>query len=82
MVLVKKLKIFHLFLFWEKIDQENKFEDILERKQALLDYKSKELIKQIEKLFFFSKRSVYGFGPKIENFPCFSFWQNRQGKCV
>ena len=81
MVLVKKFKIFDLFLFGGKIDQENKFEDILERKKAFLDYKSKKLIKQIEN-FFFSKRPVYGFGQKTENFPCISFWQNRPGKCV
>ena len=62
MVLVNKFKLFHLFLFGGKLDQENIFEDILERKQAFLDYKSKEFIKQIEKSknrFLFQKGSLW-----------------------
>ena len=38
MVLVKKVEIFHLFLFG-KICQENVFDDILERKNASLERK-------------------------------------------
>ena len=37
MVLVKKLKIFYLFLVG-KIGQENVIDDILERRKAFLDY--------------------------------------------
>ena len=48
MVLVKNLKIFHLFIFG-KIREENVFDDILERKQAFLDYK-KEEVKKVKKL--------------------------------
>ena len=44
MVLVKNLKIFHLFIFG-KIREENVFDDILERKQAFLDYKKEEVKK-------------------------------------
>ena len=40
-VLVKKMKIFHLFRF-SKIGQENEFDDIQERKKASLHYKNKE----------------------------------------
>ena len=40
MVLVKNLKIFHLFIFG-KIREESVFDDILERKRAFLDYKKK-----------------------------------------
>ena len=40
MVLVKNLKIFHLFIFG-KIREESVFDDILERKKAFLDYKKK-----------------------------------------
>ena len=40
MVLVKKCHFFHLFL--ANIGQENVFYDILELKNAFLDYKKKE----------------------------------------
>ena len=46
MVLVKSLKIFHLFIFG-KIREESVFDDILERKKAFLDYK-KEKIKKVK----------------------------------
>ena len=42
MVLIKNLKNFHLFIFG-KIREENVFDDILERKQAFLDYKKEEV---------------------------------------
>ena len=44
MVLVKSLKIFHLFIFG-KIREKNVFDDILGRKQAFLDYKKEEVKK-------------------------------------
>ena len=40
MVLVKSLKIFHLFIFG-KIREDSVFDNILERKKAFLDYKKK-----------------------------------------
>ena len=46
MVLVKNLKIFHLFIFG-KIREENVFDDILERKKTLLDYK-KQKVKKVK----------------------------------
>ena len=46
MVLVKTLKIFHLFLL-RKIGQENEFDDILERKKLFS--------KRVEKLLFFQR---------------------------
>ena len=46
MVLVKNLKIFHVFIFG-KIREENVFDDILERKKAFLDYK-KEKVKTVK----------------------------------
>ena len=42
MVLVKNLKIFHLFIFG-KIREESVFDDILERKKAFLDYKKEKV---------------------------------------
>ena len=72
MVLVKNLKFFHLFIFG-KIREENVFDDILERKQAFLDYK-KEKVKKVKNWDF--SKGVHGFGQKFENFPSFYFWQN------
>ena len=42
MVLVKNLKIFHLFIFGQ-ISEHNRFDDILERKKAFLDYKKQKV---------------------------------------
>ena len=39
MVLVKRGKIFHLFIL-RKIEHENVIDDILDRKKAFLDYKN------------------------------------------
>ena len=77
MVLVKKWKIFHLFLF-TKIGQENVFDYTQERKKVFLSYKNKELNKSKN---IFSKGLVHGFGQKVENFLSISCWQNRPGKC-
>ena len=79
MVLVKNLKIFHLFIFG-KMREENVFDDILERKKAFLDYK-KEKVKTL-KNWDFSKGVTHGFDQKFEKFPSFYFWQNQRGKCV
>ena len=79
MVLVKNLKIFHLFIFG-KIREESVFDDILERKKAFLDYENQR-VKKV-KNWDFSKGLVHGFGQKFENFPSFYFWQNQLAKCV
>ena len=50
------------------------FDDILERKQAFLDYK-KQKVKTVKN--WDSSKGVHGFGQKFENFPSFSFWQNQ-----
>ena len=51
MVLLKNLKNFHLFIFG-KIREENVFNNILERKKAVLDYK-KEKVKKVKNWDFF-----------------------------
>ena len=44
MILVKKLKFFHV-LCLSKIDQEKLFADVLDKKEAFKDYKNKCLRK-------------------------------------
>ena len=53
MILVKKLKFFHL-LYLSKIDQEKVFADVLDKKEAFKDYKNNCLQKNA-KLEFFQK---------------------------
>ena len=72
MVLVKNLKIFHLFIIG-KISYHNVFDDILERKQAFLDYK-KQKVKTVKN--WDSSKGVHGFNQKFENFPYFYLWRN------
>ena len=62
MVLVKNLKIFHLFIFG-KIREENVFDDIVEKKKAFLDYK-KQKVKKV-KNWDFSKGVSPWFWSKI-----------------
>ena len=62
MVLVKNLKIFHVFIIG-KISQQNVFDDILGRKKAFLDYK-KQKVKKV-KNWDFSKGVSPWFWSKI-----------------
>ena len=52
MVLVQKWPFFQLVFFLANIGQENVFDDILERKNAFLGYKKKQ-VQKVEKLTFF-----------------------------
>ena len=52
MVLVKRGKIFHLFIL-RKIEHENVIDDILDRKKAFPDYKN------IKNLLFFFASEIY-----------------------
>ena len=63
MILVKKLKFFHL-LCLSKIDREKVFADVLDKKEAFKDYKSNFL--QKDKIRILPKRLVHRFGQKFE----------------
>ena len=80
MVLVQKWPFFLTFFFLGKIDQENVFYDILERKNAFLDYNLKKFKKS--KNWHFCKGLTHGFGPKMAIFPTIFFRQYRPGKCL
>ena len=54
---------------------ENASNDILQRKNAFLDYKKKNLIKSRNEHFL--KGLVHGFGENFENFLSFYSRQNR-----
>ena len=75
----QKWDFLHLFIFG-KIGKKQVFGDILERKNAFLDYKNKKPKKNIQKIGPFPQWLVHGFGPKMGFFPRFYVWQNRQEK--
>ena len=55
------------------------FYDILEGRNAFLDYKNKELKRR--KIGIFSKGLFHGFGRKLVIFPDIYFRENRPEKC-
>ena len=75
-----KIGHFSIFLFLGIIGQENVFYDILERKNAFLNYKNSIL--KSGKIAISAKGLTHGFGPKLAIFPSFFFWQFRPAKCV
>ena len=77
MVSVQKWDFFHLFILG-KVGKKKVFGDILERKNAFLDYKNKK--QKNRKIAFFPKGSVHSFGQQMGFFPPFYFWQKRQEK--
>ena len=69
MVLVQKWPVYQLFYF-DNLGQKNVFYDILERKNAFLDYKNKKF-KNSKNWHFSEKGLIHGFGRKMAIFPTF-----------
>ena len=63
MILVKKLKFFHL-LYLSKIDREKVFADLLHKKEAFKDYK--KTVYEKRKIRIFPKGLVHRFDQKLE----------------
>ena len=64
-----KIGHFSIFFFWGNLGHENAFYDILERKNAFLGYKNKNLRKSKNWVFF--KGLVHRLGLKLAIFPFF-----------
>ena len=79
MILVKKLKFFHL-LSLSKIDREKLFADVLHKKEAINDYKNDCLRKT--QIRISPKGLVHRFGQKFELFSTLVFMQNRPRKSI
>ena len=79
MILVKKLKFFHL-LCLSKIDREKVFADVLDKKEALKDYKNNCV--QGRKIRIFPKGLVHRFGQKFEISSTLIFMQNTPRKSI
>ena len=80
MILVKKLKFFHL-LCLSKIDREKVFADVLDKKKnPLQTIKTTACGKR--KMRIFSKGLVHRFGQKFEISSTLIFMQNRPRKSI
>ena len=77
MILVKKLKFFHL-LYLSKIDREKVFADVLDKKEAFIDYKNNCLRKS--KFRIFPKGLVQRFDQNLEISSTYIFMQNSARK--
>ena len=80
MILVKKLKFFHL-LYLSKIDREKVFADVLDKKKKPLKT-IKTTVYEKRKIRIFPKRLVHGFGQKFEILLTFRFMQNTPRKSI
>ena len=63
MILVKKLKFFHV-LCVSKIDREKVFADVLDKKESFKDYKT--TVYEKRKIRIFPKGLVHRFSPKFK----------------
>ena len=79
MILVKKLKFFHV-LCLSKIDREKVFADVLDKKEAFKDYKNNCLRKTQN--YNFPKGLIHRFGQKFEISSTLIFMQNRPIKSM
>ena len=79
MILVKKLKFFHL-LWLSKIDREKVFADVLDKKKPLKTIKT--TVYEKRKIRIFSKGLVHRFAQKFEISSTLIFMKNRPRKSI
>ena len=79
MILVKKLKFFHL-LCLSKIDREKVFANVLDKKKPLKTIKT--TVYEKRKIRIFPKGLVHGFGQKFEILLTFRFMPNTPRKSI
>ena len=79
MILVKKLKFFHL-LCLSKINREKLFAEVLDKKEAFKDYKNNCVRKR--KIRIFRKGLLHRFDQKFEISSTLIVMQNRLTKSI
>ena len=79
MILVKKLKFFHL-LYLSKIDPEKVCADVLDKKKPLKTIKT--TVYEKRKIRIFPKGLVHRFDQKLEISSTLSFMKNRPRKSI
>ena len=77
MILVKKVQFFHV-LCLSKVDREKVFADVLDKKEAFIDYKT--TVYEKRKMRSFAKGLVHWFGQNVEISSTLIFMQNRPRK--
>ena len=75
----QKLVIYREFLLGGEIGAEKCVYDILQGRNAFLNYENTKFKKSINLDFY---KGVHGFGQKLVLFPDFYFNENRPEKCV
>ena len=80
MILVKKLKFFHV-LCLSKIDREKLFGDVLDKRKAFKKT-IKTSVYEKRKIRSFANGLVHGFGQKFEILLTFRFMQNTPRKSI
>ena len=79
MILVKKLKFFHV-LCLSKIDREKLFGDVLDKRKPLKTIKAS--VSDYCKIRIFPNWLVHGFGQTFEISSTLNFMQNRPRKSI
>ena len=79
MILVKKLKFFHLLCLL-KIDREKLFGDVLDKRKPLKTIKTS--VYDYSKIRIFPNGLVHGFGQKFKVALTLMFMQNRLRKSI
>ena len=79
MILVKKLKFFHV-LCLSKIDREKVFGDVLDKKEAFKTIKT--TVYEKRKMIIFAKGLVHRFGQTFEISSSLIFMKNRPRKSI
>ena len=79
MILVKQLKFFHL-LSLSKINRQKLFADVVDKKEAIKDYKT--TVYEKRKIRIFPNGLVHHFGQKCEISSTVVFMQNRPRKSI
>ena len=79
MILVKKLKFFHL-LCLSKIDREKLFGDVLDKRKPLKTIKT--IVHEKGKIRIFPNGLVHRFGKKFEISSTLNFMQKRPRKSI
>ena len=79
MILVKKLKFYHL-LYLSKIDRGKVFADVLDKKKPLKTIKT--TVYEKRKIRIFPKGLVHRFDQKLEISSTLIFMQNRPRKSI
>ena len=79
MILVKKMKFFHL-LCLSKIDREKVFADVLDKKKPIKNLKT--TVYEKRKMTIFPKGLVHHFGQKFEISSTLIFMSNRPRKSI